>query len=937
MRRVARYDPAAMKERRRDRFFTWWSGVVTRHAWTILFVAGALTAVSVGVAVKKWKFQSDRNLLISPSLDWNRRFMEIQKHFPGAHDQIVVVDAGPGATVEGSAERKAAIAFVDELGERLRKSALVQEVVYGAKFGPRALRLAPMTTFKARLEQVAQSGPMLNSPTPEALLDAISREMLASRGGGKPIDEVKISAQVRELNSLIAAMGTVLETPPDKAVNFGELVAPGESASAWQYLTSENGRLFFIKVTPRLDREALDALTPALAAIRSEVDQVAARHKGVEAGITGIEVLEAEETEAATWDSTWTSALAAVVITVVLITAFHGWRAPTFVMIALLCGIAWTYGFLFIAVGHLQVLSVVFNLMLLGLAIGYGIYMAAAFELQRHAHADTLDGFQETLNHTLRIMGPGIVTGAVTTAAAFGTTVFTDFTGVAEMGVIAGVGVMLCLIAMLTVFPSLLRVLHWRHGHTAPMESRRVYFFNERWPLLFVRHPALTLTIAGLLTAASLAAIFTMKFDYDLLKLQPRSAESVKWQHRIVDDGKQSIWAAMSVAPTMEEARARAEKFRRLPTVGGLGGVGLLFPADDAEKTALLVHTRESLGEALHEAASPPVTTAPAEPSRGGDLFAKLAGFRTLLRLSSISGVPAGVKPALDELAATLDRIGALGQKLAPDLRQARLERLRTVYADWRRDSATQIVALTDPSPLKFDDLPAEILGAYRDDRGYYALEVLPKLPDDNSIRSPLDPRFLPRFVDNLKSVDPDVSGVIVQIFYSGRLISSAYTRAGIIAFFLVFATVYLDFRRWHDSLLILVPVAMAFAMTFGLMWLCGMQVNPANIIVLPLMFGIGVDTGVHVMNRYRQHPLDQPVGLTRGTGKGITITCLTSVIGFAAMMLGDHRGIVSLGFVLATGLTMTMLACWIVMPAWLQLRNRALGIDTPPDAPRLG
>ncbi|MFG0250570.1 MAG: MMPL family transporter, partial [Phycisphaeraceae bacterium JB051] len=132
-----------------------------------------------------------------------------------------------------------------------------------------------------------------------------------------------------------------------------------------------------------------------------------------------------------------------------------------------------------------------------------------------------------------------------------------------------------------------------------------------------------------------------------------------------------------------------------------------------------------------------------------------------------------------------------------------------------------------------------------------------------------------------------------------------------------------IDFRNVHDALLAMLPVAIGFSVTFAIMQLFGMQINPANIIVLPLMFGIGVDSGVHVLHRYRQHPEDDPPGLTQATGKGITITTLTTVIGFACMMLASHRGIRSLGFVVSLGLVLTLLSCWTVMPAWLVLTQR--------------
>jgi hypothetical protein len=118
-------------------------------------------------------------------------------------------------------------------------------------------------------------------------------------------------------------------------------------------------------------------------------------------------------------------------------------------------------------------------------------------------------------------------------------------------------------------------------------------------------------------------------------------------------------------------------------------------------------------------------------------------------------------------------------------------------------------------------------------------------------------------------------------------------------------------------------PAGVGFALTFGVMWLVGQRVNAANIIVLPLMFGIGVDTGVHILHRYRHYPTTRPLGLSHSTGKAVTVTCLAAAIGFGSLMISSHRGMVSLGFVMATGILLTMLACWLVLPAWLELRAR--------------
>jgi predicted RND superfamily exporter protein len=150
-----------------------------------------------------------------------------------------------------------------------------------------------------------------------------------------------------------------------------------------------------------------------------------------------------------------------------------------------------------------------------------------------------------------------------------------------------------------------------------------------------------------------------------------------------------------------------------------------------------------------------------------------------------------------------------------------------------------------------------------------------------------------------------------------------AYVKAGLLAMMAVFCIVLLDFQRPADALLCLVPVGLAFVLLLGIMGANNLPINPANLIVLPLLFGIGVDSGVHILHRYRQAPNEHPPGLAAGTGKGIMLTGTTTALGFACLMIADHRGITSLGFTLTLGMILTLLACLTVMPSILELRSR--------------
>lgn len=938
-----------MEQRRRFKFLRTLARFVATHPIWVLSVSAILTVASVWVTVTHLGFQSNRNDLISDRLDWNKRFINWQKTFSSVFDMYVVVDGGG---IDEASREKAKL-FVQDLGAKLSTDPHVERVVFGFEqqaVSPRAMRLLPMDKFKHRLDQIEKARTLLESASPVELITGTLAEM--SKASGRPetspaasqpatqkkaasqeLNEAEVIADMHDFARMIDGFTKVLSTPVDKPVDFSLSVTPPDDLpTAWQYMDSENGRLFFMRVSPRLNRAELDAFGMSIAAIRKQMQEALKRHPGVSAGVTGVDVVESDETVAATWDSTWTAAVAAVLILLLLVVAFHSWRTPLLSVGSLIVGITWSFGFLTITIGHLQVLSSVFTLLLLGLGIAYGIHLASAYELLRHDYPDNDEGFAQTIEESFERMGPGILTGAVTTAAAFGTTLVTDFQGVAEMGFIAAFGVGLCLIAMLTVFPASLWAFKRDHKHVTPVEDRTIHFFREKWVMPFVRNPWTTLIAALLVTIVSGWQMTKLQFDYDLLKLQPQGVESVVWQDRIVDQGGQSIWFAVSVCKDIEEARQRAAQFRSLSTVDDVKGVGLLFPGDETQKVKLIEASRSSFGSLLDD------SDAPKKKGLFGGLVApSLQTSLNILKFAMDEAMkeemPAPVKAALKDVATSVNRCASalMSDKLTGEERAARIARLEREYLAFRKSSRKQIAVALDPAPLQITDLPPEVMNEYlaRDKSGQVTLEIFPKMPSREGktpadiIDSPLDVRFLPKHVAELKSIDPLVTGISVQVYESGHMIKDSYTLAGILGFVLVFILVWIGFSSFKFSVVAIVPVAVGFALTFAVMHWVGMKINLANIVVLPLMFGIGVDAGVHMINRYRMEPSNRPLGLTSGTGKGITVTSLTTIISFGVMIFASHRGISDLGFVLAVGMTLTKLSCWVVMPALLEVIQR--------------
>ncbi len=925
----------ASRERTAARWATWLAGFITRRPRLILLCGLLLAAGSIALTAMRLEFQANRNDLIDDDIPWNQRFVDWWNNFPGTYDLVVVVDTHTDAADDSdaaSSQAQQARAYVDALAGALRANEHIAAVEYGAPtgaFSPKAARLMPLAQFENQLQQAAAAAPMLTSPTPAAALAALNQQMAREMAGAETIDTERAADQISELAGLIHGIASVLPGPHGQG-DPSALVARLQPPSDWEYLASPNGRLLFLRVTPRKTNGQLDAVAGPIAAVRAIMDDVGRRFPGVEAGLTGVEVVESDETQAATIDSTVASAVACVLIAVLLLAAFHSWRIPLLTVATLLVGIAWSFGYLTLAVGHLQILSVVFVVILLGLGVAYSIHLMATFEQLRHGHADELDDFRDALARTFTLIGPGVATGAVTTAAAFAVTALTDFRGVAEMGVIAAGGVMLCFMATFVILPALMRLYSRRQRHIVALEGRLIHLFEERWVTPFIRHPRWTLTIAALLTVLALVATSRMRFNNDLMALQPRGLESVQWQQRIAEDGKVSIWFGISITDSLDEARRRRDALLDKPTVGAVRGIGLLFPDDDAMKRQRIAAVRARLEPALDAARQGAADAAADAQAAARQLGQQAAALRLAVGIALDRGdVPGPIRSALDSVQAALAHLMTGLNTLAgqsPEAQRQASAALQAAWDDFRAQAAQQLEMLLDPSPLMPDDLPAELLRPYIDardpQRPRYALEIHARLPEDSSVDSPLSPRFLPRFIADMRAVDPYTTGVIAQIHDSGRMIFMSYQGAGLLALGVVFGLVWIGMRDLRDALLCLMPVAVGFALTFGLMWLAGIDLNPANLIVLPLMFGIGVDSGVHMLHRYRQQPDDVPPGLTHGTGKGITVTSFTTMIGFAAMMLARHRGIASLGFVLTVGLGLTLLACWTVVPAWLRLRQ---------------
>ena len=251
---------------------------------------------------------------------------------------------------------------------------------------------------------------------------------------------------------------------------------------------------------------------------------------------------------------------------------------------------------------------------------------------------------------------------------------------------------------------------------------------------------------------------------------------------------------------------------------------------------------------------------------------------------------------------------------------------MEQAYAADRAALANQFAALRDAAPPAIDELPDALRSLWMSEDGSLLLRIYPESGDGAT--SPLSPQRLNPFAESVLAAAPSATGPAIQIYESTRLIGRAYLLAGVYATAVILILLFLDFRNLGDALSALAPVVIAGALLVATMRLAGISLNFANMIVLPLIVGLGVSAGVHATHRWRLQPLDTPAGLAGGSGRAVTLTILTTVIGFACMMIAEHRGIRSLGMVMSLGLSLVWVATVFFLPAILRIRTRE---TTPP------
>ncbi len=881
-----------------ERFLHRLLDLLIRYPRIFLGVQMVLLVLSIGLATQL-DLRTDITDLVGEDLEYYRNDVRFKTEFPAKDELIVVVESGDPRINRRFVERLAA--------KILAEPEFFTNVFYKfdlSTLGPKSMLFLPeenlnvvaqnLRDYKALLEPL-EVATNLNS------LLGVLNEKFRSTVTNKEADTSQLIRSLPALDrileqALYAVQHTGVPTSPGVTALFS-----GDRQSGRQYLSLAEGRFYMLTVQA-LNHRAIPDAVPRLRAL---LKQTQAEVPGNNVGLTGLPVLHVDERSQVSSDITKAAIVALVLCTFIFIFAYRETGRPLKATACLIVGMGFAIGLAVLTVGHLNILSITFAPILIGLSIDSGVHLITRYE------EDLRDGRpgKIALRKALIFTGSGILTSVLATSAAFFAMTFTDFKGIREMGVIAGGGLLVCLIPMMTLLPLWLirgRQNEIDHQNGPSGRSTRRERVEQSW----LRRPGLTVLVCALLTALAATQASKIHFEYNPLKLQSEGLESVELADKLMRTADKSVAFASVDVATLAEAADMEARLLELPSVASVDSMTRYLVADQTRKL-------ESIRRIKNEIATVELPAV----DRGPINFDELS--ETLTTLQSYLGLAAGEMRRRDDLP-MYEQLHQIEQTISGILESkwrsgtntvaSRLTLYQQALFDDLHGTLGIIRNQNDHEPLKVDDLPLSLRNRFIGKTGRHLLRVYPK-------KNVWERENQEEFVRELRSLAPQVTGTPVLLYEYVGLLSTGYRLTVIYAIGIMIVIVWLHFRSLVSVLLALIPVGMGTIWLIGLMGALGISFNPVNIMTVPLLVGIGVTNGIHILNRFAEERC--PSMLAKSTGKAVLVSALTTMAGFGSLMLARHQGIASLGQVMSIGVIACLVAALALLPCVINLLSK--------------
>jgi hopanoid biosynthesis associated RND transporter like protein HpnN len=836
------------------------------HAWPLIALSIVLAIASAWYAATHFSMTTDVNQLISPNIDWRQREAKFEQAFPQFELIVAVIDAPTPELVEGATD-----ALAERLSQHKDLFRSIEQPKGGPFFAQNGLLFEDVKELEPQMKALTQAQRLVQvlagDPSLRGVIQALQFGLLGVQGGQITLDQM-----AWPMNLASDALEKVNAGKP-ASFSWHEMVQ-GQPASA-------SDKLRFLQIRAVLDysklepgRRATDTIRQAAAAL-----DLAGKYQA-RLRLTGPVPMADEEFSTIKENAALNATVTIAIVLFILWMALRWVRIIFAVFVALVVGLSITAAAGMLMVGTLNLISVYFAVLFVGLGVDFGIQFSVRYRAERHNADDLRLALLETGN---RAGGP-LTLAALATAAGFLSFLPTIYKGVSELGLIAGVGMLIAFITSITLLPALLSVLR------PPSEPKQLgYAALAPVDNFLARHRMAILIVTAIIVVGGLPLLHWLRFDFNPMNLRSPKTEAVSTYLELKSDPESGANNIQVLEPSLADADQVAKKLRALPQVSRVITLSSFIPADQEQKLPLIQAAAKSLNPVLNP------TTPPPQANDAQNISMMNSTVDALNRLAG-SGTGAGAAAAR-RLAAAMTALA----KADPSVRQ----RAETVFVQPLKIGLDDLRNLLKAQQVTLANVPQSLKNQWVTADGQARIDVAPSGdPNDNA--------NLQAFARAVQGVAPNATEGPVSILEARRAVVTAFIEAGAFALLSIGVILLITLRRIGDVLLTLVPLLLAGVVTLEICVLVDLPLNFANIIALPLLLGVGVAFKIYYIMAWRegQTNLLQSV-LTRA----VTYSACTTATAFGSLWFSSHPGTSSMGKLLAISLLTTMAAAALFQP----------------------
>lgn len=853
----------------------WCERQVLRFPWTLLLLSLLLCGISLDYTIKHLGMNTNTSDMLSVDLPFQKNRIRIDKAFPqDAGTIILVVDA---ETPEETSQ--AANKLADILGKETEHFDSVYIPTENDFFRKQALLYLDEKDLNEMAKKLIDAQPFIGHLAQNYHLEglfSIVSQALNTRDQTLPMD----------LNPLLVAISNSVQHELDGQAHY----------LSWQNLLAANklntdANRSLVIAKPKMHFDELLPADVAQTAARAAAQTIMTGNKSVRVRITGETALEHEELESVSKGAAWSGLVSLVLVCLALWTGLRSVKLMLATLFVLIMGLILTAGFAAVVVGHLNIISIAFASLYIGLGVDYAIHVCLHYRENKTNGLNNISA----IRLCLKDVSLSLLLCTLTTAIGFLAFIPTDYAGVSELGIISGAGMFIGLIVSLTILPAIFCI--FPVNNPKPISSALTPPFIVSFPFRFATPIKIVSIVLGL---ASCVILTKLTFDSNPINLRDPNSESVSTIKELLKSKTESPFALTALANNLDDANKIAAKMQALSSVHEAITLSSFVAENQEEKLTIIDDLNLVLGNQLKHFGDTTLGTT--------DIRAALVKFNEELNKAIAEKSPNASPEVVLQLQQRVAAFIVYADKSANPLGSYQeleehilgllpftMERLRTSL------TATEFT---------INDIPPYIRSQWVSNDGLYRVVITPE-KDQNKLEN------LKEFVVQTQSVDNTVSGLPVADQAGGTAVVNAFVEAFGSAFVVIVVLLLAIFRDIKKTLLIIFPLLLAAVLTGATNVLLNNPFNFANIIALPLLLGMGVDSGIHIMQRHHSAMCENDSLLQSSTARGVVFCSITTLCSFSSLAFTSHKGTSSMGVLLAIGISFTLICSLIVLPAF--------------------